>query len=328
VHANPLAVRSARTIEIGAHTISIEAGFGEVADGLQSTRLAKGGVVAERSFAILVLVGIVEVSIGIFSFSLALIADGVQSFADAAVSFIVWIGLRLSGKAPDGKFHFGYYRVENFSSIIAAFVLSVSGGLILYESYQGILHPREIVNAEIAMATALSAAAIAGTILFFKVRAARKYDSLALKADAFNSTKDVLTSVTAFVGIALSKYLGIRATDSIAGIIIAFFVFTVAYSVIKESSLVLMDACQCSDILTDIETIAKSVKHVKGVHDIRMRKLGPYLVGDMHIVVDGDMTVREADRIATQIEEQVKQEFDEVTEIKVRIEPPASSAEE
>ncbi len=328
MHANPLAVRSARTIEIGAHTISIEAGFGEVADGLQSTRLAKGGVVAERSFAILVLVGIVEVSIGIFSFSLALIADGVQSFADAAVSFIVWIGLRLSGKAPDGKFHFGYYRVENFSSIIAAFVLSVSGGLILYESYQGILHPREIVNAEIAMATALSAAAIAGTILFFKVRAARKYDSLALKADAFNSTKDVLTSVTAFVGIALSKYLGIRATDSIAGIIIAFFVFTVAYSVIKESSLVLMDACQCSDILTDIETIAKSVKHVKGVHDIRMRKLGPYLVGDMHIVVDGDMTVREADRIATQIEEQVKQEFDEVTEIKVRIEPPASSAEE
>ena len=328
MHANPLAVRSARTIEIGAHTISIEAGFGEVADGLQSTRLAKGGVVAERSFAILVLVGIVEVSIGIFSFSLALIADGVQSFADAAVSFIVWIGLRLSGKAPDGKFHFGYYRVENFSSIIAAFVLSVSGGLILYESYQGILHPREIVNAEIAMATALSAAAIAGTILFFKVRAARKYDSLALKADAFNSTKDVLTSVTAFAGIALSKYLGIRATDSIAGIIIAFFVFTVAYSVIKESSLVLMDACQCSDILTDIETIAKSVKHVKGVHDIRMRKLGPYLVGDMHIVVDGDMTVREADRIATQIEEQVKQEFDEVTEIKVRIEPPASSAEE
>ena len=328
MHANPLAVRSARTIEIGAHTISIEADFGEVADGLQSTRLAKGGVVAERSFAILVLVGIVEVSIGIFSFSLALIADGVQSFADAAVSFIVWIGLRLSGKAPDGKFHFGYYRVENFSSIIAAFVLSVSGGLVLYESYQGILHPREIVNAEIAMATALSAAAIAGTILFFKVRAARKYDSLALKADAFNSTKDVLTSVTAFVGIALSKYLGIRATDSIAGIIIAFFVFTVAYSVIKESSLVLMDACQCSDILTDIETIAKSVKHVKGVHDIRMRKLGPYLVGDMHIVVDGDMTVREADRIATQIEEQVKQEFDEVTEIKVRIEPPASSAEE
>jgi cation diffusion facilitator family transporter len=289
---------------------------------LQSTRLAKGGAVAEKSFVVLVLVGIAEVFAGTFSLSLALIADGVQSFADAVVSLIVWVGLRLSGKAPDGKFHFGYYRVENFSSIIAAFVLAVSGGLILYESYQGLLYPREIISAELAMATALLAAAIAGAILFFKVRAAKKYSSLALKADAFNSTKDVLTSLTAFVGIALNKYLNIRATDSIAGMIIALFVFTVAYSVIKESSLVLMDACQCSDILLDVEKIARSVKNVKEVHDIRMRKLGPYLVGDMHIVVEGDMSVREADQIATQVEEQVKKEFDEVTEIKVRIEPP------
>jgi cation diffusion facilitator family transporter len=293
-----------------------------VAVRLKSARLARGGAVAERSFVVLVLVGIAEVLIGTFSLSLALVADGVQSFADAIVSLIVWVGLRLSGRAPDGKFHFGYYRVENFSSIIAAFVLSISGGLILYESYQGLLFPRELINAEVAMVTALLATAIAGGILFFKARAARRYASLALKADAFNSTKDVLTSATAFAGIALSKYLNIRTTDSIAGIIIAFFVFTVAYSVIKESSLVLMDACQCSDILLDIENIAKSVEHVKGVHDIRMRKLGPYLVGDMHIVVDGEMPVREADHIATQIEEQVKKEFDEVTEIKVRIEPP------
>jgi cation diffusion facilitator family transporter len=305
-----------------------KADSGNVTRRVQSSRLAKGGAVAEKSFVVLVLVGIAEVFVGLFSLSLALIADGVQSFADAVVSLIVWVGLRLSGKAPDGKFHFGYYRVENFSSIIAAFVLTVSGGLILYESYQGLLQPREIVNAEMAMITALVAAAIAGGILFFKARAARKYDSLALKADAFNSTKDVLTSVTAFAGIALSKYLNIRATDSIAGIIIAFFVFTVAYSVIKESSLVLMDACQCSDILLDIENIAKSAKHVRGVHDIRMRKLGPYLVGDMHIVVDGDMPVREADQIATEIERRVKKEFDEVTEIKVRIEPPETSTEE
>jgi cation diffusion facilitator family transporter len=295
---------------------------------LQSIGLAKGGTVAERSFVVLVIVGLVEVLVGTFTLSLALVADGLQSFADAIVSLIVWIGLRLSGKAPDGRFHFGYYRVENFASIVAAFVLMISGGVILYESYQEMLNPRKIVNAEIAMATALVAATVASVLLCFKIRTARKFDSSALKADAFNSVKDVLTSVTAFVGIASGKYLNIRATDSIAGIIISFFVFTVAYSVVKESSLVLMDACQCSDILLDIENIAKSVKHVKGVHEIRMRKLGRSLIGDMHIVVDGDMSVREADRIGTQIEEQVKKEFDEVIEIKVRIEPTESKTKE
>ena len=288
---------------------------------LQRAELAKGGAVAEKSFAISVLVGIVEVFVGIFSLSLALVADGVQSFADAVVSLIVWIGLRLSKKAPDGKFHFGYYRVETFSSVIAAFFMTVLGGLILYESYQKLLNPIEIVNAEITLAVAILASVIALSLLIFKTRGAKKYSSLALKADAFNSIKDVLTSVIASLGIVFNKYFHIAQTDSVAGIVIALFVFTVAYSVIKEASLVLMDACGCTEILSDIENIAKNVEHVREVHNIRMRKLGPYLIGDMHVVVDGDMSVREADQIATQIEEQVKQEFDEVTEIKVRIEP-------
>ena len=292
---------------------------------MKSTRLAQGGKVAEKSFAILVIVGIVEVFVGLFSLSVALVADGVQSFADAVVSFIVWIGLRLSRKAPDGKFHFGYYRVETFSSVVAAFFMAALGGVVLYESYQELRYPTEIVNAELAMAVALLAIAIALVLLVYKTRAAQKYASLALKTDALNSIKDVLTSVTAFLGIAFSKYFHIAQTDAIAGIIISFFIFTVAYSIVKEASLVLMDACQCSEILTDIENIAKSVEHVKEVHNIRMRKLGSYLIGDMHVVVDADMPVREAHQIAAQIEERVKQEFDEITEIKVRMEPSESA---
>jgi cation diffusion facilitator family transporter len=285
----------------------------------------EGWKVAEKSFLILVMVGIVEIFVGLFSFSIALVADGVQSFADAVVSLIVWIGLRLSRKAPDGKFHFGYYRVETFSSVVAAFFMAALGGVVLYESYQDLLYPIEIVNAELAMAVALLATAIASVLLVYKTLAAKKYASLALKTDATNSVKDVFTSVTAFLGIAFNRYFHITQTDAIAGVIISIFIFAVAYLIVKEASLVLMDACQCSEILTDIENISKSVKHVKGVHDIRMRKLGSYLIGDMHVVVDADMSVREADQIATQIEERLTQEFDEVIEIKVRIEPPKPS---
>jgi len=294
---------------------------------LGSTSLVKGGQVAEKAFVVSLSVGIVEVLVGIFSFSLALIADGVQSFADALVSLIVWIGLRLSIKAPDGKFHFGYYRVETFSSAVAAFFLVGLGAIILYESYLEFLSPTPIVNAELGMAVALAATIVALLLFVYKSRGARKYSSLALKADAFNSVKDVLTSFTAFVSLLFNRIFGLVQTDAIAGVIIALFVFTVSYSIVKEASLVLMDACQCSDILTDIADIAKSVRHVKSVHNIRMRKLGPYLMGDMHIVVDPNMTVREADQIATQVEERVTKEFDEIVEIKVRIEPQESGTE-
>jgi divalent metal cation (Fe/Co/Zn/Cd) transporter len=268
----------------------------------QREELAKGGAVASKSFTILVLVGIVEVIVGVFSASIALIADGVHSFSDAAVSLIVWLGLRLSRKSADGKFHFGYYRVETFSSMVAAIFMSILGAIILYESYQVLFYSRPIVNADIAMIVALAATAIALIMSVFKRRAARKFDSLALKADAFNSVKDFLTSFT-------------------AGIIIAFFIFAVSYYIIKEASLVLMDACSCTEIISDIENVAKSVTYVKGVHDVRLRKIGPYVMGDMRVEVDGKMTVNEAHKIKTEIEEKVKQEFDEVAEIKVRIEP-------
>jgi len=288
---------------------------------VQRLELARGGKVAAESFWVLVLVGIAEVIVGVFSASVALIADGVHSFADAAVSLIVWGGLKLSRKAPDGKFHFGYYRVETFSSIVAAIFMSVLGVLILYESYQVFLSARAIVNVEIAMIVAFVATFIAMIMSVFKRREAKKFDSLALKADAFNSVKDFLTSITAFLGIALSHYFGILQADSIAGIIIALFIFTVSYFIIKEASLVLMDACSCPEIVSDIENMAKNIPHVKSVHSIRLRKIGPYVMGDMRVEVDGKMTVNEAHEIRTQIEEKVKQEFDEIAEIKVRIEP-------
>jgi len=129
----------------------------------------------------------------------------------------------------------------------------------LYESYRELLNPTQLVSAELAMLVALSATVVSSFLLLYKTRAARKYGSLALKTDASNSIKDVLTSVTAFLGIALSKYFNIVQTDAIAGIIISIFVFTMVYTIVKEAYLVLLDACQCTEILTDIENVAKAL---------------------------------------------------------------------
>jgi cation diffusion facilitator family transporter len=288
---------------------------------LKSDGLIQGGKVAKKSFTVQLMVGLTEVIMGLFTVSVALIADGVQSFADAGVSLIVWTGLRISRRKPDGKFHFGYHRVETFSSIVAALFMATLGGIVLYGSYQEFLNPTIVVKAEVALMVALAATMVSLTLLIYKKRAAKKYGSLALKTDASNSIKDVLTSITAFIGIALAKYFNIPQTDAIAGIIISLFVFTMVYTIIKEASLVLMDACQCTEILEDIEIIAKGISGVEAVHSIRMRKMGSYLIGDMHVVVDGEMSVKEANRIATEIEEKTKKEFDEVIEMKVILEP-------
>jgi cation diffusion facilitator family transporter len=283
--------------------------------------LIQGGKVAKRSFFVQLMVGLSELVMGVFTASIALIADGIQSFADAGVSLIVWIGLRLSRKKPDKRFHFGYHRVETLSSIVAALFMASIGGITLYESYREFLSPTAVVDPLLALVVASAATLVSSLLLIYKRRAAEKYGSLALKTDASNSIKDVLTSITAFVGIALSGYFNLPQTDAIAGIIISLFVFTMVYPVLKEASLVLLDSFHSPETIAAIENIANSVTHVKKIHSIRMRKLGSYLIGDMHVVLNNDMTVQEAYAIASQIEDRTIKEFDEIIEMNVIIEP-------
>jgi len=283
--------------------------------------LVQGGKVAKKSFFVQLMVGLSELVMGLFTVSIALIADGIQSFADAGVSLIVWIGLRLSRKKPDKRFHFGYHRVETLSSIVAALFMATIGGITLFESYREFLSPTAVVDPLLALVVASAATLVSSLLLIYKRRAAEKYGSLALKTDASNSIKDVLTSITAFVGIALSSYFNIPQMDAIAGIIISLFVFTMVYPILKEASLVLLDSYHCPETIAAIENIANSIRQVEKVHSIRMRKLGSYLIGDMHIVLRNDMTVAEAHAIASQIEERTIKEFDEIIEMNVIIEP-------
>jgi cation diffusion facilitator family transporter len=285
-----------------------------------SAGLIKGGSIAQKAFFIMVAVGLSEIIVSSFSISVSLLADGIHSIATASIFLVVWVDLRLSGRSPDGTFHFGYYRVQTLGSLIAAFMLTVFGGFVLFESYYAWAEQRVIANAEAAIAIASIASIVACLVTLWIGRAAKKYGSTALRTGGLIGAIDVLSSIAVVVGVFLSKYFGIIHADSIAGVLIAAAIFVGAYSIFRESSLVLVDACNCGDIVNAIGGIAKSVKGVKEVHSIRMRQLGPYVVGDLHIVVDSNMLVLEADDIATKMEEKIRKEFGKILEITVRIE--------
>ena len=253
-------------------------------------------------------------------------ADGIQSIATSFIFLIIWVGIRFSGRSPDGTFHFGYYRIEALGSVIAAFVLSIFGGLILLEAYDAWITKSPVSNAETAILVASLSALVVLAVSAWTQRTSRKLGSTALKVGGLTSVLDALASVAVLIGVALSKYLGILHADSVAGILIAGAIFVSAYSIFKESSLVLVDACNCGDTVGAIGELAKTVKGVKEVHSIRLRKLGPYLTGDMHVVVSSEMLVREADQIATEVEEKIKEMFDKVLDFKIRIESDEAHA--
>ena len=97
-------------------------------------------------------IGIVEIAAGYFSGSNVATADGIDSLSDALISFMVLIGLRIAHKPADRKFHFGYHKVESFAALMAAIGMIIIGVVILYNSYQTLLHPHEINHPYIVMA--------------------------------------------------------------------------------------------------------------------------------------------------------------------------------
>ena len=136
--------------------------YNKVDKDLPLRGLKKSAVIAQTAFFIVLAVGIAEVIAALFSNSVALLADGIDSIATSIIFLVVWIGLRFSGRSPDGTFHFGYYRIESLGSLIAAFVLAIFGGFILFEAYIAWVAQKAVTNAE----TAIVVAAVSTIVVF------------------------------------------------------------------------------------------------------------------------------------------------------------------
>jgi cation diffusion facilitator family transporter len=282
--------------------------------------LTKGEHTAKVSTSVLIGIGVVELLVGVLVGSIALMADGVHSFADASVSFIVWVGLKLSRRRPDGKFHFGYYKAESFFSMIAAFVMFIIGIAILYESYLTFLNPRTLLSYSLALITILSAGIASLALTIYKIIVTKRLGLLSLRLDLYNSVKDSSASFIVFFGI-LSSYLGFLWMDAVAGFIIGFLILGVTYMLMKEVSLILMDACSCPEMVGDIRAIAEGVQGVDSVSEVNLRKSGPFIFGEMVVEIDGNLTLHEVDAILDKIEESVKSIFPEMKRLTIEAKP-------
>ncbi|MCS7097998.1 MAG: cation diffusion facilitator family transporter [Candidatus Methanomethyliaceae archaeon] len=265
-------------------------------------------------------IGLFEISIGFLSGSIGLIGDAVDSFSDATISLLIWIGLRISKRGPDGKFHFGYLRAETLFSMMGAIIIVIMGLEIIRESYSRLFIERELIHGDIAVITALIAMMISTMMLVYKIKIGRSFKLLSMKTEILNSITDSSSSIFAFIGLALAEWLGMIKFDSIAGMIIGVIVMFSSYNIIKEGSLILMDACTCPDVTMNLENMVKNIHGVKGVKGLRLRRMGSKIAGDITIIVDSKISVKEANKISKEVEK-IAEDLFNIEDILVKIEP-------
>ena len=264
--------------------------------------------VAWYSVWVLVGIGIAEILVSTFTGSLTLFADGLDSIADGLVSFIVWFGIRMIHKPKTDSFHFGYAKIESLAAFIAAIAIIILGFFIVYNAYERIIHPSETTNPEITMITLLAAGSISLYRAFQVRRVAKKYNLVSLTLDAKNSIKDGSASFVGFASV-LAGYFGIQYMDAIGAIIIAGYIFFMAYTAIKESTLVLIDALKNPKLHEDIrDHILKNFN--VNVREVFIRPLGHGFYAQIHVTLDHKMTLDNVYEILEKIKSSVKEEFE------------------
>jgi cation diffusion facilitator family transporter len=276
-----------------------------------STEMSAGYLEGERlakvSVWTLVALGVIEVAAGQFTGSIGLSADGIDSISDGFVSFLVWLGLKMSQKAPDEKFHFGYHKVETLVAFVTSIGLMGLGGVVLYRSYLAFVKPKPLTLPVLALAVLL----IAGTISLYRAlqmrRIAKRYNLSSLRLDANNAIKDGSASFLVFFTV-LASSLGFHQMDGVGGMAVGVFILIVSYVVLRETTLVLLDAYHNPQLVEEIRRIVERNEGVN-VKDVLLRASGPYVHSEIHIEAESDMTVGQLDEIKSSIENAVKERF-------------------
>ena len=271
--------------------------------------LNRGQRAARQSVITLAAIGFAELIVTTFTGSITLTADGLDSLADAMISFIVWFGILMVKKPRSSLFHFGYRKVEVLAAFIAAIIIVVLGILITLHAVNVLYNHVDTRYPEITMITL----AVAGGISLHRALVIRKVaiesNLISLKLDAKNSIKDGTASFVGLASVLVGTYSPFKFMDAIGGIIIAGYIFLMAYTAIKESTLVLVDAVNDPQITNNIKKIIYEKFSIK-TGDVYLRPVGTEFNAEIHILLPNETRLDETSKIIKAISDVIKNELD------------------
>ena len=264
---------------------------------------------------------------GIVGHSAAMVADAVHSLSDFVTDIIVLVFVHISGKPKDKSHDYGHAKYETLAmTIIGAALLAVAIGIEYSGLTQIILWAQGgnlAAPGMLALWAALLSIVLKEAVYHYSMAKARQLNSQAVEANAWHHRSDALSSIGTAIGIGGAIFLGQRWTvlDPIASIIVGMFILKVSVDLLRNGVGDLMEQSLPDAIENEILQLAASVPSVAEPHDLRTRRLGNHYAIELHILMDGDITLREAHNKADEVEAILRQHYGPDTHIAVHVEP-------
>jgi cation diffusion facilitator family transporter len=242
--------------------------------------------------------GTFQIITGFFSGSQGLIADGIHSFSDLVSDIVVLIANKHSSKDPDEDHHYGHYRYETAATAFIGLSLIGVGMLMIWYAGYKIAYSDEIVEIKIiALWVALGALVIKELLFRYMLHVGEQVKSAMLIANSWHARSDAASSFVVAIGI-VGALFGYGVFDIIAALVVGLMIVKMGWDFSWDALHDLMDRSVSLEEDKKITNIILETKGVKGIHDLKTRKMGDMILVDVHIEVDANISVREGHDIA------------------------------
>ena len=264
---------------------------------------------------------ILKITIGYMGRSHALIVDGIHSLSDLATDLLVWIAATHAGHGPDEEHPYGHGRFETAATLaLGAMLILVAGGII-WDSLERFFSDDPMWQpTAIAFYAALVSILANEGLYWYTLAVGKKINSSLLKANAWHHRSDAISSIVVLVGVG-GALLGYPWLDVVAALIVGFMVVKIGWDLGWNAMQELVDISLEQEAVRSIEAAIQAVDGVRSIHMLRTRRVGHSAMADVHVQVAPWLSVSEGHMISIAVEEAIKKEVSEVTDITVHIDP-------
>lgn len=275
------------------------------------------------SLALVATIGLTALKLGTAfqSNSVGVLSEGIHSFLDLISAAISFFTVREAGKPADDDHPFGHGKIETLSSLFESLLLAVAAALILYEGIDRLQHPSPLQHEGLAITVILISMGVSYFVYRNNHKAATLSESSALHVNALHFLADVLTSAAVLAGLIIIKFTGWLIVDSLMAFAVAIYIFLISLKQVKGALLELVDTQLPESEIEMIRTIVNSFQgSMIEAHDFRTRKSGSTRHIDFHLVVCGEMSVKDSHHLCDRTEVKITDSFPR-SSIQIHVEP-------
>ncbi|MBA3761936.1 MAG: cation transporter [Chthoniobacterales bacterium] len=284
--------------------------------------LQSGARVALLGLAINLLLAIVKITAGVLGNAYALIADGIESALDIGGSAVIWGGLKFAARPPDETHPYGHGKAEPIAAaIVAVGVIAAALGLAV-QSVREIFIPHH-APAPFTLVVLIAVVLVKEVLYRVVIRIGRNVESTAVQTDAWHHRADALTSIAAFIGISIALLggEGWESADDWAAVFACGLIATNGYRLLGPALHEIMDTAPPGEMRGTISQAASKVPGVVEVEKCLVRKMGLNFYVDLHVRVDGAISVRQGHEIAHEVKGAIRATDRRITDVLVHVEP-------